>query len=421
MKYPITRNEFLYFIFDDFHHVMRFRIHLTEEINGDLLNEAVQEAAARYPYFCLKVERHGEDYRIEYNDLSVPVHEGIGGIALGTEEANGHFMAVGYKGNCLVFDMYHNMSDGKGLTEWVKTVIYLYLCKVLDTELDATDIRLPGQDYLPGETKDPYENLDLEAASEPVLPARSPEVFVPDLRYAASDDKYNYLIRASESDMMAFGRSRDGSPVAVTAYFIREMYKKLFPECAGQNMLFGIPHSFRDLTDGENNYHHESMILNLYFDDRYEKMDVEKQLTCIRGSIILQSTPENVLHRIYNRARDAQALDDMPSIEVRRRANRGYLAEMADHNESAAVSYVGKVKWGAIEPFMKDIAIESAAMSSKILTGVIPLNGWLYLTMKLKQTSDIYADTLVGLFNENGITAQRVYDFKEDLCTVDMP
>ena len=57
MKYSITRNEFLYFIFDDFHHVMRFRIHLTEEINGDLLNEAVQEAAARYPYFCLKVRR----------------------------------------------------------------------------------------------------------------------------------------------------------------------------------------------------------------------------------------------------------------------------------------------------------------------------------------------------------------------------
>ena len=89
--------------------------------------------------------------------------------------------------------------------------------------------------------------------------------------------------------------------------------------------------------------------------------------------------------------------------------------------KKAAVSYEGQVKWGAIEPFMKDIAIESSAISSKVLTGVIPLNGWFYITMKLKQTSEIYADTLVGLFNENGITAQRVYDFEEGLCTVNMP
>ena len=421
MKYPITRNEFLYFIFDDFHHVMRFRVHLTEEINGELLNKAVQEAALRYPYFCLKVTRTGEDYRIEHNDLPVPVYEGTHGIAFGTDEANGHFMAVGYKDNYLVCDMYHNMSDGKGLTEWVKTVIYLYLNKVLDTELSADDIRIPGQDFLPGETDDPYENLELESASEPVLPDKSPEVFVPDLRYAASKEKYNYLVRASVSDMMSFARMRDGSPVAVISYFIKEMYRKLYPECAGKTLLCGIPHSFRDLCGGENNYHHESMILNLYFDDRYEKMDVDKQLTCIRGSIILQSSPDHIRHKLYGRAMDAKALDDMPTIEERRKANKGYLSEMRDHNESAAVSYVGQVKWGAIEPYMKDIAIESAVISSSVLTGIIPLNGWFYITMKLKQTSENYADTLVGLFNENGITAQRVYDFAEELSTVHMP
>ena len=421
MKYATTRNEFLYFVFDDFNHVMRFRVRLTVDVNGEILNEAVQESVTRFPYFCIRVIRQGEDYVIEHNDAPVPVHKGIYGIALGTEEAGGHFMAVGYEDNCVSFDMYHNLTDAKGLCEWVKTVIYLYLNKALDITLPSDGIRIPGQDFLPGETDDPYENMDLEAAASPFVPTKDVDTFLPDLKYATSPEKHNYVIRASVSEMMAFARSQDGSPAAVISYFMKEVMRKLYPDWEGKSMVCGIPHSFRDLATGENNYHNQTTEVYVVFDERYEKMDVEKQLTCIRGTIILLSDPANILHRLYGRAAFAASLDEMPTVAERLAANRGVLQEMIDEPETIAVSYVGQIDWGAIEPYMIDIALESEAISSPCLVGVVPVNDWFIITLKQKQTSEVYADTLVGLLNDSGITAERVYDFGENMCTLHMP
>ena len=89
------------------------------------------------------------------------------------------------------------MTDGKGLMEWVKTVLYLYLKKTEDANLPSDDIRIPGEDFLPGETDDPYDGLDLDSAIEPLSVVKSTGSFALDRRYAKTDVRRNYLLKGS--------------------------------------------------------------------------------------------------------------------------------------------------------------------------------------------------------------------------------
>ena len=71
MENRLFRNELLYFSWDTFCHVMRMTIKLKEDIDGKILNDAVQSASDRYPYFGIKVLKHDEDYDIVHNDMPV--------------------------------------------------------------------------------------------------------------------------------------------------------------------------------------------------------------------------------------------------------------------------------------------------------------------------------------------------------------
>ena len=417
MENRLFRNELLYFSWDTFCHVMRMTIKLKEDIDGKILNDAVQSASDRYPYFGIKVLKHDEDYDIVHNDMPVVVKNDLEAIALGSEEANFHFWAVSYDGCKIVCDISHNLTDGYGLTELCKTIVYLYLKKKTGLDLAGDNIRIPGSDYLPNEEVDPYSLLDLENADKPLSQIKYATAFTPDKRYATDEGRMNYLMRASVKDTMRVAKAQDGSPAVVLAYFVKEAIKRLFPDRQGKTIVCGIPHSFRHMADLKHNSFNDSVVLSLVYDDRIEAMDTDKQFTCSRGRISLQTDPDNLLYTLHNRAEFAASLDELPTIEARRQACKDSVEVIIKNPETAAVSYVGQTKWGSIEEYMDTISLHCGALSAPVLIEVLTLNGWFYMTMMLNQTSEEYAKTIVEILNENGISSEYLTSFDNTLCT----
>ena len=418
MKNRIYRNELLYFSWDTFSHVMRMTIKLKEDIDADILNDAVQSASKRYPYFCIKAVRHDEDYDILNNDLPIVVKKGKDALALGSKEANFHFWAVSYDGCEIVCDASHNLTDGYGTTELCKTILYLYLKKKTGKDLKPDNIRIPGEDFLLNEQVDPYSLMDLENAVAPLTQTKHAVTFVPDKRYATDERRMNYVMRVSVEDTMHVAKTQDGSPAVVLSYFVKEAIKRLFPEREGKTIVCGIPHSFRHMSDLKHNSFNDSVVLSLVYDDRIEAMDVDKQFTCSRGRISLQTDPENILYTLHNRALFAESLDELPTIESRRQACKDSVEVIIKNPETAAVSYVGQTKWGSIEEYIDGISFYCGALSAPVLIEVLTLNGWFYMTMMLNQTSDRFAETIVDILNENGIRSEYLYSFDNILCTV---
>ncbi|MBQ9333148.1 MAG: hypothetical protein IJS12_02325 [Lachnospiraceae bacterium] len=420
MRNRVIENDLFYFDFDDFSHVMRHTVSLKcGDISGDVLNNAVQRAALRYPYFCIRILRHGESYEIIHNPDPIPVRPGTAPILLGGDEADGHLIAVSYVNNKIIFDISHNLTDSKGFLPWIQTVIYLYLTDALGIHLSSAGIRLPGEDFLPGEAEDPYEHMELDDVDPVPLPKDPECVFVPDMRYASGTERSDYVFTVSVDDLMRLAGSQDGSPASVLAYFSKEMIRELFPDSRGTPISCSMPYSFRPIACGENNYHPQTVLLNIIYDDRYDSMPMDRQLTCTRGTVIARSDPDSVRYRLSRYAGFVNSLDDLPTIAERRSRYHERLESIV--SETFAVSYIGRTNWGSIEAYMDGIMIESAAISAPIMFLMVPVGDKFHATMMLNQTSDVYVETLVRILNDHGISSEYLYTCKQELCKVHMP
>ena len=109
---------------------------------------------------------------------------------------NGHYLAASWQDDMIRFYAYHNLCDSRGFIPWFKTVLYLYLVKTADPSLSRESVNLPGEPFLPNETEDPYQTLELPEDLQPFFEAEPVPVFVPDTRYAQGPGRIDYNVRA---------------------------------------------------------------------------------------------------------------------------------------------------------------------------------------------------------------------------------
>lgn len=421
MKQNLLQTNFLYRTWDSFPNVIRFRFRMDRPVDGSALRCAVRESAARYPYFCIRVERHGEGYRFFRNDAAIPVLHGEEPVCLGSEQTNGHYLAAAYHDDTIVFYMYHNLSDSRGCIPWIKTVLFLYLVKTADPSLDREGVNLPGEAFLPNETEDPYEALEIPENIEPLYTLEPVPVFVPDTRYAQGPGRVDCYVRADSRELLGLSKEKDGSPVVLATWFLKETIKQLFPDRDGLPIAAAIPHSLRDGLLGENNYHDQLSPLMLRYDARMEKLPMDRQLTSSRGSLFLQSSWENMLCRIRGSIAFSKELERMPTVAERRAASRGALSQFIQNPETMCVTYPGNVRWGSMGRYIRDFFIHTTVLSAPLMVVLAPLNDSFFFTFHQRDHTTAYADAFVALLKEHGITAETRGIGAPENCRVYIP
>ncbi len=417
----IIRNEFLYRSWDTYSHMLRAKVILKEKVDLNLLTRAVQKAKERYPYFCKKVLRRGDDYEIVFNEAPAPVYEGSKGICLGSDEANGHFFSVCCKDRSIWIDLYHSMTDMKGLIPFLKTVVYLYLKEKYGIALSSEGIRVPGEDIPAAEYADPFEKLIITEDALPLSRLKPVRNFFPDSRYAKGPGHINYHIRISEEDFMRVAKRNDASPSVLIPYYIKEMINQLFPDRGGLPVTCGVSHSLRDICIGEDNFHDQVTMLALRYDDRMDALPMETQLICSRGQIILQSDPENMIYDIKTKALFTLKLDALNTAEERRSLYKNSPEQIVNNPETFASSYVGKISWGSIEPFMEGVFLSCSALVAPLMTVSTTLNGYFSICFIQRDNTDVYAKSFVRLLKQSNIYAEIVESEPEEISTVTFP
>ena len=105
-------------------------VHISTDVRGDILQEAVNDVIERAPYFAdALVERDG-DFFYAKNPLPMEVAEG-GLRAVGGPETNWHNLDVTYEGNVMSFSMFHALCDGLGLNLFIESVLNRYFCRMV--------------------------------------------------------------------------------------------------------------------------------------------------------------------------------------------------------------------------------------------------------------------------------------------------
>ena len=387
-------------------HTFRVTIRLKDLIDGDLFTRAVEQTMIRYPYFCVRLCKEGDQLFFEDNPAPVPVFHSDSRIILGGEETNGHFIAFSYAANRIHVDGWHAMTDGGGLSPLFNTLLYVYCSKYYGVDIPSPDLRLPGNEISSKEWADPlkvplsedYEGLTGKWSGHALQIGKGPQFFPEHPGIVTA-------LRIPEKEFMHFNLSNDGSPGTIIALLCARAIDSLHPHeedpvvislCVNQRKALSAPLA------------HQSLVgdVRLLYSGKIKAMPFSTQATCFRGMVALQSDRGNVLDEIRDYQALMRELDAMPDRASRQRRCQA-LMEEATACMTATVSYVGKSRMGQIEPYIQEInCVPSTALPSShtpVVIEISSVNGFFYVNF-IQYLSDLqYTHAFIRQFRDNGI------------------
>ena len=105
-------------------HVFTVEVSHREDIDGELLQRAMERTLTRMPYLTdTFTEEHGAVYYAE-NPLPMTVAHTSQIRRIGGSETNWHLLDLTWDGNKTWFSMFHGFCDGQGLNSFIESTLY---------------------------------------------------------------------------------------------------------------------------------------------------------------------------------------------------------------------------------------------------------------------------------------------------------
>ena len=127
-----------------------------EEINGDLLQQALDRTVQRMPYLTdtLVAEETGKVWYAE-NPLPMQAAHTAELRRVGGRETNYHMLDLTWDENKTWFSMFHGFCDGQGISAFLETVLYYYYCMKDGKTYEPNGIRTDASPMDEGEIQEP--------------------------------------------------------------------------------------------------------------------------------------------------------------------------------------------------------------------------------------------------------------------------
>ena len=255
-------------------------VHISTDVNGGILQEAVNDVIERAPYFTdALVEREG-DFFYAKNPLPMEVTEG-GLRAVGGPETNWHNLDVTYEGNVMSFSMFHALCDGLGLNLFIESVLNRYFCRKDGIDYPADGLRVPGQPTLEGEEADPYSR-SYEVPADYTNDIFSEKFYhLPENDEAPLNNMCGVNFRVKESEFMELVRSCQSSPVATLQVLMSDAVLQVHPDTidtvgalipASYRKILEVPNTFKNCVGALRLAYRPEQMANLDFAARCQLM-----------------------------------------------------------------------------------------------------------------------------------------------------
>ncbi len=341
---------------------IRIKVCLDEAADVRLLNESAQEAFGRFPYYRVQVDLdEGQNYVLKPNDRPIAVlPEKDMRIVLGSDEVNGHLFAITYKDDTIWFNCSHSVCGGFGVMFWVKTTLYLYMCKKYGYELEPPkDIKLPGTPVTEAEVFFP------EAES---LPKDEPVK-----RYEGGDSNlsigrmikyllnpfakvdYYYEIEIPTDSFITYAKSIDASPNTLLVAMMYKAMTRLFKEKEGTFISGRIAADYRDDIGAGESYRDFVRFIHIKYEWGMKDEPLSKLNMRARGAVIVQNQQELSFERFRKLSAVHKEIDDTPTLKEKKKYASTHSAFRSDPRDNYTVSYVGQLNLGEMERHIKGI------------------------------------------------------------------
>ncbi len=386
---------------------------LKEPIDGNILNSVVEALRVRFPYFYVKAVARDNDVYPVPNPLPMTVRNSWEPINFNSQESNYHLAAWKYDGTRLAVEISHSLTDGAGILPYVKSALYLYLCRKTGLELDPAGIHLPGEEIPASETGNPFASMDIDGAEEPMYTKKPIEDFYRVKREGDPQPQF-HCIKMAESQLIRYCRDFDGSPNAMIAVLLARAARKYDPD-SEKTVSVSVAIDHKAMLGARENYRMFANVIELDFPKSRSLDDLMQSCTVARGQMMLQAQPENSLWAMKNRKLTYAKLGQLP-LDMK----LGAIAKSAGNTRwTFSVSYVNSRSLGAIDPYLDAVYIIAEPGVFDIGCEIFCNDHNFFLTIMQSFSADRFVELFLDELSSVGIDYDVLHKEPLRLCGIE--
>ena len=399
-------------------YTVRLCVRMDDEINGEMLSEAVKNTSKRYPYLSVRMKK--DETRIYFDDNPddvVLLHTGKQ-ISLNSTESNYHIWAVCFNEDMIYLDIYHGLLDGTGMYMVLSTLLFEYCSRRYGVR-DHEGVRTPDDEIRPEESADPSDYLpDVDISSIPA-PAYQPAFSLTKDAGLTKNECRLTDIEIAEDSFLKYTSANDASPGTMISLLYARAIDELYPEREK-----GIRNSYiinaRPMLKAPMTHHNCVNTVFMDYSDRIKAMPFDRQCTVYRGKTFAQSDEQRVAGAMtFMAARNRATVKAMHALNEKCEAFAGSLAG-GRLLFTYLVSYVGKWKYKAVEKHILEFWTHVPAANT-LLTEIAALNGKIFLTVHQLFREEIIVECLLDELSRNKIAYKVNRRMLSDIAHFLMP
>ena len=380
-----------------------------EEIDGDLLQHAMDRTLQRMPYLAdTFTEEHGAIYYAE-NPLPMTVAHTDKIRRVGGAETNYHLLDLTWNGNKTWFSMFHGFCDGQGLNAFLESVLYHYYCMKDGTEYDPNGIRTDKDRMTDAEIFEPCSK-PYEVSPDFKMPERKEQptpYHLPDIIANPSGDVLEYGFRLPSDAFMAFVKENGTSPSVMFSMLVGEAIMRLHPD-ADAPIVANIPVSVRRMLGCEETFKNCSSRLVLpVLGTPMDALPFAQRAAQLRSILKMQMNPDlyrttyNYIGGMY-RKRMGEATDYQEEIKK----IPGFARVCHD---TFYTDYIGSLRKTAYSERITDVRfLCQPAMGNTLHLNIIEHNGQFRITCLACNDITPITDALEQVLNDHGVPFERI-------------
>lgn len=366
---------------------------MRENVNGEMLQTAVNFTVSRHPYFKSSLQERQGDYYIAENEMPFDVRETRELRKLGSKELNFHLIDVTYCGKQIFVAFHHALCDGLGARRFVETLLCYYSELNYGISIENGDGTLPKA----GDILDPFANGMYPVDPSVPMPESVKEGFaIPETPDEMEDDTdYRWAFTLDNESLMTYGRSIGASPAIVVALLMSKAIYTVHPQTEVP-VLCSMASSLREGLHAENTFKNCVNSINLPYDPGQgfaEQAKAYKQ-------IIKAHKEENYVKQCANSMVYLfSKLDEMPTIEAKKQ-----VMAMFDHIRinSYSLSYTGRLDLTECEKYIESMHLYSGG-NNGLFVNMMSIGSTTTVDVLQSFTDEVYVDAFRQLLSDAGI------------------
>lgn len=383
------------------------RVTLTEDIDTALMQTALEKAAMRYPTFHSVLASDGKGLVFRLSDEKPVLQIGDERRRLGSSALHGFPYCVSCDGKTLKLSVHHGITDGYGVTEFVKTLLYYYLkecgkpvsadehIRLLETAYDeAAEDELSYLKYYDRSIKPEQPQMgDVKLFSLPV-------------NYWDEAGRYEFRrfkLSMSAKQTADYARQCGSSVTGLINAIVCKAFQTAY-DLGGKLLINSVTSNFRRLMPSASMQNFSGWFLTFYTPEM-QGLPLAQTAAVMKGMISQNNTTQNALRIISERSaiglkQREMPLDeifaDKPDCMIEKRAVRQSLG--------CLITNVGPLEiTESMKPWVRDMELYIPALTSPIVFGVNSVGDVLTISVVQSFEDDDIAGAFCKVCGENGL------------------